>query len=323
MRALLVKGPGEAPVVGEIADPVLTDPEEILVHVQAASLSRLDSYVARGVLRDVLEHLYPVVLGWDFTGVVAQVGTAVEGFAAGDPVMGILHRTVLQAGTVAEQVLMPVTDYTLAHRPAGVDVPTAAAVPFAARSALCCIDAAKPRAGQRVLVIGACGGVGGFAVQFAARTGASVVAAGCDQDAAYLRSLGAAEIADFHDLPARLGGHFPDGIDVVIDTVSAVGEAYPENFAAATGLVRPGGRVVSTGMIADVGAGLERGVHAVNLMADIHPAYRLDEVARLLDSGGMQAPRLHVADLDEAPDALKRLEVEHTVGKYVIRIAGA
>ena len=71
MRALVVKGLADAPVVADVPEPVLTDPDQVLVRVQAASLSRLDSYTVRGWLDSVMEIIYPIGLGWDFAGVVA------------------------------------------------------------------------------------------------------------------------------------------------------------------------------------------------------------------------------------------------------------
>jgi len=318
MRALMVKGPGEAPMIDEVPEPVLTDSDQVLVRVQAASLSRLDSYTVRGLLDGVLECVYPIVLGWDFAGVVERVGDAVQGFAVGDAVMGILHRTALHVGTIAEKVLISVTPYSLAHRPAGLDVTAAAAVPFAGHAAYGCIAAASLQPADRVLVVGACGGVGGFVVQLAAARGAHVIAAGCSDDAGYLRELGAAEVLDYRaDLAAQLRKASPGGIDVLIDTVSGEGERHVA-FDAIGAQVKEGGRIVSTAMIADVGHYLAQGVHAVNLMADISPGCSLAEVTGLLGTG--RIPRLQVCDLDAAPDTMKGMETQHTVGKYVIRI---
>jgi NADPH2:quinone reductase len=199
-------------------------------------------------------------------------------------------------------------------------VTVAAAVPFAGHVACGCIAATDPQPTERVLVVGACGGVGSFVIQLAAARGAHVIAAGCARDSGYLRELGAAEVLDYRsDLAADLRKDSPGGIDVLIDTVSGEGEQHVV-FDAVGGQVKQGGRIVSTAMIADVGYYLHQGVHAVNLMTDLDPGCPLREVTELVRDGRLRTPRLHLCDLSDAPDTLNRMAAEHTVGKYVIRI---
>ena len=128
----------------------------------------------------MVEHEFPVVLGRDYAGVVEQAGSAVTGYAVGDEVFGFLPHAgpEVHDGTWAELILVS-QDRSVARRPASADPAAAGAAPLAAITALAAYDALDLGKGATVLVVGASGGVGSFAVQLAAAAGATVLAPGC------------------------------------------------------------------------------------------------------------------------------------------------
>ena len=139
------------------------------MRVRASSVNPVDAYIAGGVLNGMVEHEFPVVLGRDYAGVVEQAGSAVTGYAVGDEVFGFLpHGSPgIHDGTWAELILVS-EDRSVARRPASADAAAAGAAPLAAITALAAHDALDLGKGATVLVVGASGGVGSFAVQLAA-----------------------------------------------------------------------------------------------------------------------------------------------------------
>jgi NADPH2:quinone reductase len=162
-------------------------PEQLLVRVQASSINPVDAFLAAGYLKTMAEHEFPVVLGRDYAGVVEQAGPAATGYAQGDEVYGwLLHANpTVHEGSWAELIAVP-HDQSVARRPASIDVAQAGAAPLAALTALAAHDALELGEGATVLVVGASGGVGSFAVQLAAHAGATVLAPGLPEDTDYL-----------------------------------------------------------------------------------------------------------------------------------------
>jgi NADPH:quinone reductase len=130
---------------------------EVLVRVQASSVNPVDNAIAAGMLKDMVEHVFPVTLGRDFAGVVEQVGADVTGVSVGDEVFGFVPAMgpAVHAGSWAELIVVPESIVT--RKPGGVDTAVAGAAPLAAVTALTAIDALDLAEGDTVLVIGATG----------------------------------------------------------------------------------------------------------------------------------------------------------------------
>ena len=198
----------------------------------------------------------------------------------------------------------------MARRPASVDARQAGAAPLAALTALAANDALRLGDGTTVLVIGASGGVGSFAVQLAAHAGATVIAPGLPEDEDHLRGLGVAEIIDRNgDVAATVRDRYPDGVDALLDLVSPA----PDALDAYAGVVRGGGRVVSS--VGAAGEGPDRS----NIGAVPSPA-NLERLARLLDAGSLSVPIRATYPLAQADQALKALTTQHTQGKLSITL---
>ncbi len=208
---------------------------EILVRVHAASVTtadwRLRASAFPGVLwlpgRLMVGLFAPKrpILGRDFAGVVERAGTGVTGFREGDRVFGVSgHGAHAEFVTVAETAAVLAT-------PAGLDDAEAAALPFGALAALVFLrDYAKVRPGQAVLVVGATGGVGAYAVQIAAALGAEVTGVASTGNLELVRSLGAMHALDYALQPPAARDY-----DVILDTVGAT------TFSSETGRLREGG----------------------------------------------------------------------------------
>jgi len=238
MKALTAHsyGPVDQLTVADLPAPVPA-PGQVLLRVEAAALNPLDIALATGAMREAMPVNHPFVLGLDAAGVVQQIGDGVTGFAPGDAVVAFTY----PRGAIAEFTVVS-EGPQLVRRPSGVDAVSAAALPVAAMTAAGAVRDAQLEPGQSVLIVGATGGVGSFAVQLAARAGARVLATASHLDAEYMHSLGAQHTIDYTvgDTTQQVLRLQPEGVDVVIDLVNA-----GPSLAATAGAAKPGGRLIS------------------------------------------------------------------------------
>jgi len=310
MRAVALTEYGDADVmsVGELPDP-LVGPDVVLVRVAAAGVNPVDYKIRQGNLRERFPHHVPLVPGWDVAGTVEQVGPAVTEFAPGDEVLGYVRKDHVQWGTYAELVAAPVR--TLAHRPPGLDVVPAGALPLAGLTALQALRAAGTGPGDTVLVHAASGGVGHIAVQVARELGATrVLGTSSERNADFVRSLGADPVTYGPGLGNRVaelvGG---DGrVDVALDFVGGAA------LTASPSLVRDPARHVS---VVDPATVLEQGGRYVFVRPD---AEGLAWLAERAAQGRITVEIQQVFDLAAAPDAHRLLEEGHVRGKLVLRL---
>jgi NADPH:quinone reductase-like Zn-dependent oxidoreductase len=314
MRALHVPAAGEQPTLAELPVPEVAD-GTVLVRVKAAGLNAIDNAVAAGMLAGMLPHEYPVVLGRDAAGVVEAVGAGVDSVAVGDEVVGhVLLAPPVSAGTLAEYALLPAAAVTA--KPAGLDFVTAAAIPLAGAAAIAAIDAVDPQPGQTVLVNGASGGVGSYAVQLLAARGITVVATGTAEDAGRLTSLGATTVVDFTAGPVaeQVRAAYPDGVDALVNLAGFTADDVP--LAA----VRTGGKVSTTTGAPDGDTLAAAGLTGTGVMAG--PVREV--VAPLLEQaadGTLRVDVTTVLPLDRALDGLATIAGGQARGKIVVTVA--
>ena len=219
--------------------------------------------------------LFPMVLGADGAGIIEQVGEDATRFSPGDRVFGQLWvAPFVEAGTDAEYVAVS-EDATLARVPDDLDFVVAAALPTTGMTGLLLVEDLKPLDGKTMLIVGAGGGVGSFAAQYAVAAGAHVIANVRSEQAERLRGYGVAETVDSRGpslIDAVRHAH-PDGIDVLMDLASDA-----DGFSALASLVRPGGTAVTTRHVADVEAVTSAGITGINFGLRASPA--------LLEPGG-------------------------------------
>jgi NADPH:quinone reductase-like Zn-dependent oxidoreductase len=303
---------------GPIALMDLPTPEigagEVLIRVRAAGVNPFDWKVADGELKDELEHRFPLILGFDAAGVVERVGADVTELAEGDEVYGYLFKPVIGGGAYAEYVRAPAA--IVARKPESVSFTEAAALPVPGLTAMDLVDAVDPREGETVLIVGATGGVGSYAVQLAARRGARVIATARQANEAFARDLGATETVDHtrRDLLDAVRMAHPGGIEAIIDVVSG-----SDALCRLAGLVKEGGLIASSVYGADVESLAQRGIRATNV--GVHPdARRLEELSRMVDAGELTVRLERTFPLERAPEALDESRTGHVRGKIVLLV---
>ena len=239
MRAFVLPDFERQPTLADIPMPE-AKPGEVLVRVHAASVNGVDLSIASGQLQGMLEYRFPVVLGKDFAGTVEAVGAGVTGFATGDRVFGVVFDpSPLSSRSFAEYLAVPAGP-NLTRVPEGVDFAAAGVLGLAGSAALQAVDEVAPAAGETVLVSGATGGVGAYAVQLVAARGATVIATAKPGDEAnFVRDLGASHDFDYRgDVAEQVRAIRPGGVEAVLH--------FAGDGAALGELLVSGGRLAST-----------------------------------------------------------------------------
>ena len=335
MKAAVVHahgGPEVLQLVPDFPDPVAGE-GDVVVRVRASSLNYHDVFTRRGM--PGIKVPLPVIMGLDVAGEIAAVGPGVDGWAIGDRVLvdpinrvegGLIGETV--HGGLAE--LCKVRAHQLVRLPDGISFSDAAALPVAYGTALRMMRTiGKVAAGEKVLILGASGGVGVCCLQLAKLAGAHVVAcAGTDAKAARLRELGADETINYatedfmkaawgsQGKPARRGAGSDNGFDVVVNYTG--GDTWVKSMR----VLKVGGRLLTCGATA-----------GFDPVEDIRFVWTFE--LQVLGSNGWKREDLHtllgmVADgslkvlvdrtygLDEAPEALRMIEDRAVFGKIVV-----
>jgi NADPH:quinone reductase-like Zn-dependent oxidoreductase len=298
------------PEVLKLEDAPLPRPQagEVLVRVHAAGVNPVDAKTRRG--QGVAGRLgaFPLAVGWDLSGVVAEVGAGVTRFVAGDEVYG-MPRFPARAATYAEYAVAPADE--LARKPAGISHLEAAGLPLAALTAWQAFEAAELRAGQRVLVHAAAGGVGHLAVQLAKARGAHVIGTASARNLEFVEALGADEVIDYG---ARAFENAVQDVDVALNTVG------PDVLERTWQTVKPGGIVVSIVGMQSPQLGAARGVRGQAVLVQPSGA-QLEAIAELVTSGALRVEIEHALPLEQAAEAHRRIETGRTRGKIVLQTA--
>jgi NADPH:quinone reductase len=313
MRAVVVTEYGGRPETIEMRAPEL-QAGQILIKVLGAGMNPMDRAIAAGAWQSSLPATFPMVLGVDVAGTVEDVGEGATRFAVGEAVMGqLLIPPLGSSGTYAEYVAVSARS-TLARIPTGLGAVVAASAPTAGMTGLSIVDSLAPLDRKSVLIVGAAGGVGSFATQFAVLAGAHVIANARRDNVARMREYGVAETVDHTTgaLPELVAGTHPDGIDVLVDLASDAAD-----FAVLAGLVREGGTALTTRYAADVDELAANGVTGLNFQLPAS-AELLERVADALASGLVAPPPIHRISLTQAPAVFAGENGSPRDGKTVI-----
>ncbi|MEW2579272.1 NADP-dependent oxidoreductase [Streptomyces syringium] len=306
MKAISYRAYGGPEVLefGELPEPK-AGPDSVLVKVRAAAVNPVDWKAQAGYLDGMLQAVFPVVPGWDVSGVVVGLGADTPEFAIGDEVMGYVREDFLSRGTFAEYVAAPVR--TLARKPANLTFEQAAGIPLAGLTAYQALRAAGTGEGDTVLVHAAAGGVGTMAVQLAKHLGARVIGTAGERNHDYLRALGAEPVTYGDGLAERVRALAPEGVDVVLDLVGG-GTIHTSPEVTA-----PGARLIS---IADPDVAALGG----RLLWVRPDAADLTALSHLAEQGVLTVEVAEVFPLEKTADA-QRLSAEgHTRGKIVVTV---
>lgn len=290
--------------------------DEILIKVYASGINPADYAIRKGdndLLRSMIK--LPLTLGWDAAGVVEEVGKNVTNFKKGDEVYGIPNFP--GNGSYAEYAAAKANQFAL--KPKSLSFVEAAAVPLAADTAWSGIFSfGNLQPGQKLLVHGAAGGVGSFALQFAKAKGAYVIATASANNLDHLKELGADEIIDYKNQKFEELLH---DIDVVFDA-SPVRDN--DTRLKLVQVVKDGGVLVGsqldTPFSDEVKEALEK-KNAKGELVQIHDYEFLKEIATLIDEGKVKVTISKVFPLEEVAEAHKESETGHVRGKLVLEIA--
>ena len=282
------------------------NPDDVLVRVFASGVNPVDWKMRKGA-HGGGKGPFPRILGWDFSGVIEQTGAKVKGWKAGDEVYG--RPDLNRNGTYAEYVAVRANE--ISRKPTSIDHKAASGVALAGLTAWQGLfQHGGLRAGQRVLIHGASGGVGVFAVQFAKWKEAYVIGTASGKNVPFVSKLGADEMVDYEteDFAQKVSD-----IDVVFDTQG--GKVQMDSLK----VLKPGGVLVSTVGIQDPNAVKDHGVRGVGFMAQSVPA-DLEQIAKLIDTGIVIPVVSKIFPLKDAAAAQRMSEQGHVRGKIVLQV---
>jgi NADPH:quinone reductase-like Zn-dependent oxidoreductase len=267
--------------------------DEILAKVKNTTVNHIDIVKASGAVRQLLPIELPWIPGHEFSGVVEQIGSDVAAYAPGDAVFGAT------SGMGAYAEYLAVKAAVIARKPANLSFEETASVPVAAQTAWDGIFThGHLEKGQTILVHAGAGAVGAYAVQLASNAGATVIATASGKDEAYLKSLGAGRVINYHE--AQFETVLREKVDVVFDLIG--GDTQKRSFLA----LKEGGHLVSA--VQPVSQE-EAARHRVSgMMMRLTPsADMLGKIARLLEDGTIRPDVAAVYELQDVAQAWKDL----------------
>jgi NADPH:quinone reductase-like Zn-dependent oxidoreductase len=273
----------------------------------------VDFKIREGFLKERLPNVFPIILGWDFSGVVEEVGGSVTGYKAGEPVFGYARKDTIHDGCYAEYIA--VSPKHLCLKPNNLSDAEAAAVPLAALTAYQALyEGLRLQESESILIHAGAGGVGGFAIQLAKGAGAHVITTASARNHEYVRSLGADDVIDYDqvDFVRAIREKHPEGIDLVFDTVG--GDVQRRS----ADVLHPEGRLTSI-LALDEEFFKQRELVATYVF--VRPeAGQLLYLKKLLEGGHLKVTLANVLPLEEVARAHELIESRHVRGKIVLQI---
>ncbi len=302
MQAIQAHDYGEPEVLTlEKAQLPQPNADQVLIRLKAAGVNPADWKYRAGLYKQFMPLNFPWTPGLEGSGIIQAVGANVTALNKGDEVYGFV------AGGYAEYALAKANE--IQPKPTSLTFEEAAAIPVGALTAWGAVEVAKVEAGQRVLVHGAAGGVGAYAVQLARWKGAHVTGTASAKNLEFVRSLGAEDVIDYQSTRFETVLH---DMDVVIDTVG--GDLSERSFH----VLHPGGIYVTVaGRLAE-GAGQAQQVKA--LSAGRAPAENLKQISELIEAKQLKPVTGAVFSLAEARQAQELSQTGHGRGRIILQI---
>lgn len=326
MKAVILNefGGPEVLEIAEVETP-RPGPGQMLIQVAYAGMNPADWKDREGHVAGFTNPSFPYVMGFDVAGRVVEIGEGVMNFEVGDRVLACTDHGQGDFGGYAEYVR--VREQKSARLPGGLPFKAGASMPVAALTAWQALyDHAGLEAGQRVLIHGASGGVGSFAVQFARHSGAEVASICSARNLDYVRALGADPCFDYEsdDMPGQLDEWAQGGLHVIVDAVGF--GTLPSPWA----LLGAGGKLISIATLlgdGDIEGDMKEAAHRSRekifaIMVDAEAGGPLSEIATLVHQGAVALPPIEVFSLDRVAEAHALLESGHVRGKLVLELAG-
>ncbi len=318
MKAVRIHQHGgpDAMEVEEIERPAPA-PDEILVKVYASGVNPVDATVRSGINEGLNAMLpLPMTPGWDMAGTVEEIGSDVTGFSKGDAVYGVPNFPG-NGGSYAEYCAAKAAQCSL--KPSSLSFNEAAGVSLAALTAWTGMFAhGRLEAGQRILIQGASGSVGSFAVQFAKAKGAYVIGTASTKNLDYVKSLGADEVIDYTTQK------FEDvvrGVDLVLE--ASIVRDNSERIKSVS-VLKEGGAFVSVNTDFPFNDEVLKTFAGKGIQAEQSPNQPrrdwLQEIAALIDAGKVQMLVNKVLPLERAADAHREVEKPTARGKVILEV---
>lgn len=316
MKAVAVSKFKDIPVVMDLPKPAVR-PGTVLVKVAAAGMNPFDWKMIDGIMDDgKTKHQFPLIMGVDGAGTVEEVGEGVTRFKAGDKVYGQFIHSPIGEGSYAEYAIVPEKS-GITKAPSSLSAVEAAAVPTAGMTAQQLLDKLDLQEGNTLLINGATGGVGSFAVQLAAAQGLQVIATVSDDAGAdRMKKLGATVTINYKAaaLTQQVKEKFPEGLDGLIDLVSNA-----DGFEANLDLLKPGSTAFTTQFVAQENALKDRNIRGGNFETQ-GSAASLDTLTLAIDRGALTIPVENKIKLEDVPAAIVLSRQSKGKGKTVIVI---
>ncbi|QDY11266.1 NADP-dependent oxidoreductase [Micromonospora sp. HM134] len=313
-------GPPEKYTVADVPVP-RPGPGQIQVRIAAASINPADVRLPGGDFRDVMPLAFPHVPGNDFAGTVSEVGAGVTAYQVGDEIFGQAvpralramagaTRPSLSTGSLAEYAVFEADTQFLAHRPAGLNIEQAAALPTIGLTARALMATAKIQPGETVLVIGATGGVGTAVIPLLAAAKARVIATATDADADILRGLGADQTIGYAE------AEYPSSADVAFNLTLP-----SDHLTAVASAIRPGGRLLTITLPVPRQEWIGRDDVRLHFVLDRDGTFGgMREVGELAVRGELPATIGRRYTLDDGVQACVDFVRLHTTGKLVVTL---
>lgn len=299
-------GPEEL-VIADLPAPV-PRPDDVVIAVRAASVNPVDWKIREGRLRQLITYTFPLILGWDAAGEIVDVGPEAAPWQIGDKVF--TRPDITRNGTYAE--LTAVSHTLIARMPQNLSFEEAASIPLAGLTAWeALMEQTAVGPDDIVLIHGAAGGVGGYAVQLAKHIGATVIAT-THHHPEYVRALGADTVLDYAN-PDWMDNPALKKVTVVLDTIG--GRTQSDSLA----LLSPGGRLVSVAAPPDTDTARDLGVDARYFF--LQPdGQKLAKLGHLFETGAILPTVSKVFPLEEIRSAHEFSQTGHPAGKIVITV---
>ncbi|MBL3658389.1 NADP-dependent oxidoreductase [Fulvivirga sediminis] len=284
---------------------------EVLVRIKAAGINPVDAMITNGYMKDRMKHHFPLVPGWEMAGVVEECGYGARRFMNGEEVYAYARRPEVGEGTFAEYICLP--ESYLSKKPVNISFEEAGSVPLTGLTAYQCLfDTGKLKQEDVVLVLGASGGVGTFAIQLAKYHGSTVVAVASEDNHTYLKELGADYCIDYknQDVEKEVKNKFKEGVDLVLDAVGG------DTTEIGVQCMKKGGKIVS---IANPGEDIDDQVDFTFVFVEPN-SRQLDHIREIIEAGNMKVPMQKTYKLDEVKHAFEQILSGHTTGKIAFSL---
>jgi NADPH:quinone reductase-like Zn-dependent oxidoreductase len=328
MKAIVLKevgGPKNL-ILAEVPMPKIKE-NEILVQVKAIAINPVDAFVRRN--KTALEAIYSIkgneeniILGWDVSGIVTEIGSSVTRFKVGDEVFGNFN-FIGQANAYAEYVAAPETEMQI--KPKNMSFEEAAGATMAVLTAWASlVRVAKVKRGDKVIIYGASGGVGHYAIQIAKHFGAYVIGVASGENKDFVLGLGADE---FYDYKTQSVEEFINDADIVHDAVWVEKEANSTedtHLARSLKTVKPGGILCCLVVYPDqkftdnAKATKNVNVQRVNVTPNSNYLNDMKNIAELLAAGHIKTHVSHVFPLSSMAKAHEIIQTKNAVGKIIV-----